>query len=127
MVPVVTHPRHPSTKPVGGRVVAALIIVLIIAALIWSILWAAARIIGRMRPRGVSLRESLCSWAASLAAAGVLSAILALNNNGFDSHHVVLLVGIAVFVWLALALGLRVLVALTISLRERSRPAQLSA
>jgi hypothetical protein len=127
MVPVVTHPRHPSTKPVGGRVVAALIIVLLIAALIWSILWAAARIIRRTRPRGISRGESLCSWSASLVVAGAVSATLALNNNGFDSHHVVLLVGIAVFVWLALALALRVLVALAISVRERGRPAQLSA
>jgi hypothetical protein len=30
----------------------------------------------------------------------------ALRNSGFDSHHVVLLVGVSVFLWLATALAL---------------------
>lgn len=126
VVPVTTHPRHRSTKPFAGRVVAALILALLIAALIWSILWVATLIIRRTRPHGVSRRESLCSWVASLAVTGALSAILAVNNNGFDSRHVVLLIGVAVFAWLAFALVLRLLIAFFISLRERGRPAQLS-
>jgi hypothetical protein len=120
-VPVSVYRRHPSTRPIGARVIGALLLALLGAALIWVTLWAATWLIQRARPEGVRRQESLCSWATSLMIAGAFSVILALNASGFDARHVVLLVCLSVFVWLAIALALRVLIARLWSLRGRDR------
>lgn len=125
-VPVVLYRRHPSTRPVSSRVIGTAIIVLLSAALIWATIWGAMWLVQRARPAGAGRRKVLGVWVTSLAVAGAFSMIGALRNSGFDSRHVVLLVGISLFVWLATALALRVLIALVFSRRGRNRPARLS-
>jgi hypothetical protein len=53
--------------------------------------------------------------------------LLALHPTGFDSHHIVLLVGLSMFIWLAISLALDVLLALVWSLHRRTQAQHLSA
>jgi hypothetical protein len=125
-VPVGLYPRHADPRPVG-RAFSILIIVLLSAATIWATLWGATWLLQRARPRGVGRRELLGTWATSLTVAGAVSVLLALHPTGFDSHHIVLLIGLSVFIWLAISLALDVLLALVWSLHTRNRAQHLSA
>jgi hypothetical protein len=116
LVPIVIYRRRPDMRPVHTRVTAALILVLLGAAVIWAALWATTWLIRRSPSGGTP------TWIVCLALTGVIVALQATSVSGFDSHHVVLLVGLTVFLWLALALVLRVLIALTAILYTHVRP-----
>jgi hypothetical protein len=111
-VPVAFYRRHPSTRPVAARVIGTAIIVLLSAALIWATIWGAMWLVQRARPAGSGRPRVLVAWIAALTVAGAVSVLGALHSKGFDSHHVVLLICVAVFIWLTIALALRVLLAL---------------
>jgi hypothetical protein len=118
-IPVVMYRRRHDTRPVHTRVTAALILILLSAAVIWTALWASAWLMRRSPSGGTP------TWIVCLALTAIGVALHATRVRGFDSHHVMLLVCLAVFFWLALALALRVLIALTalLYMHVRRRPA----